>query len=276
MMAFCSLIAICAVVLTHLPGAAMQEPTTIFRGHAILVADSLYHHGEDDFRPFPSVVGFKQPQDDSLRVELNDTKGRTVYTKHFGPTKAGNYVLGFANADTSGLFFVHMLSGRNRATRTIMLRREWQPSLRNLPCPEAMVSQIDGSWLSEYSEERIPQIVLQAESQKETYMVHHAVQLNLTKGSYEVIWQRISNGRKEENRFDGCYAVSNDTLRLFRGGTNGLWHEVEYKCSEDTLTLEHKPGVVNKESGLMSFPLQPSPYAMSLRLVGRYERVKTR
>lgn len=261
------------ILSLDLPTLAIQQTTTSFRGQAVLVADSLYQHTVQENEPYPSTVTFKIPNNDTLSIKLRDKSGNLLYQKNFGLTRAGGYAIGFTGIDTSGLCFITISLGATKATRMIMLRADSPPPFVRISCPEGMESKIDGNWQSSYSQDYKPPIRPQAESQEMKYKIEHLIRLNLAKGGYEIVWQARINGKAETKRFNGCYEVMADTLRLYKSQSNQLWHAFKYSCSDDSLTLNYFPKIIDKATGLMAIPSSEDPMRMSLKLIGKYERI---
>jgi hypothetical protein len=159
----------------------------------------------------------------------------------------------------------------------IMLRPDSQPFFVHIPCPARAVSRIDGSWQLSYSQDYKPPIQLHAEFPEIVYKIEHLVQLNLDKGSYEIIWQSEINGQTERKLFNGCYEVIVDTLKLYKDQSGYPWHEFKYSYSDDDLTLSHIPKIMEEGTGFMiTYPLSQDPMGMSPTLMGKYERIINR
>lgn len=261
------------ILSLDLPSLTIQQATTSFRGQAVLVADSLYQQTAQENQPYPSIVTFKIPDDDTLSIQLWNMSGSLLYQKNFGLTKAGGYAIGFTGIDTSGLCFITISLGATKGTRMIMLRADSPPPFARISCPEGTVSRIDGNWQTSYSQDYTPLIRLHAESHEIKYKNEHLIRLNLAKGGYEIIWQSRINGKTETKRFNGCYEVMVDTLRLYKNQSGQPWHAFKYSCSDDSLTLNYFPKIIDKATGLMAIPSSEDPMRMSLRLIGKYERI---
>jgi|GEM_PF-5022552 len=223
-------------------------------------------------RPFPNYVKCTLPNDDTLKISLNNAKGERVYKENFGLLTEDTYIIKFFNPQCPGIYFVSIKIGNNQVfMKSIQINSEEFPSGNITTNIDSTYSILNGNWRRSYSEDFIPMIQPESNTEKIIYHYQHNVQLQFSGNNYKIFFERINidNYQKTTKYFEGKFVVLNDTLKLC--GDSGLTKVFHYKVETDSLLISYFTSTVDNNDRI-AIPVEKNIDNSEIKLVGIYSR----